>query len=296
LAEDGHFTVYCSAPDYGQGSATVMCQLAAEVLGVPRERVELVNADTALTPDSGIQGASRTTYWVGNAVCSAVRNLRLEILGTAAEILDRAPTDLNLCGEHVVCESDPQKSVSLQDVAREFDRLGKSRRVLGLFDPSPMFPKATRPEYTPHFVTGAQLAEVLVNLETGEVQVTRVVAAHDVGRAINPLDANGQIEGAIVMGLGAALMEAYIPGASTGYGDYYLPTARSVPEIEVMLVEVPSYHGPFGAKGLAEPAMLAPAPAIINAISRAVGVRIQEVPATPERVLRAMRGHSGWGR
>jgi CO/xanthine dehydrogenase Mo-binding subunit len=152
-----------------------------------------------------------------------------------------------------------------------------------------MFPEETRPEYTPHFVTGAQLAEVLVNLETGEVRVVRVVAAHDAGRAINPLDARGQIEGAIVMGLGAALMEEYIPGGSTGFRDYYVPTAKSAPEIEVILVEVPSFQGPYGAKGLAEPAMLAPTPAIINGVSRAIGARIRELPATPERVLRAIR-------
>jgi CO/xanthine dehydrogenase Mo-binding subunit len=289
LAEDGHFVIYCSAPDYGQGSATVMSQLAAEALGVPRGQIELVNADTALTPDSGIQGASRTTYWVGNAVGDAARNLRLEILATAAEILDRDPMDLILAEGRVVSAGDPEQSVSLVCVAEEFERLGKSPRVAGVFDPSPLFPEETRPEYTPHFVTGAQVAEVVVDLRTGEVRVTRVVAAHDVGRAINPVDARGQIEGAIVMGLGAALMEEYIPGASSGFRDYYLPTAKSTPEIEVMLVEVPSFHGPWGAKGLAEPAMLAPTPAIINAVSRAVGARIREIPATPERVLEASR-------
>ena len=288
LARDGRFVVYCSAPDYGQGSATAMSLLAAEAMGVPLERVQLVNADTALTPDSGIQGASRTTYWVGNAVCDAMRNLQLEILAMAAEFLDRPPSDLKLNGQKVGSVSDPSESVSLERIAQEFDRIGKSRRVIGIFDPSSLFPVETRPEYTPHFVTGAQVAEALVNMETGEVQITRVVAAHDVGRAINPVDARGQIEGAIVMGVGTALMEEYIPGESTGFRDYYLPTAKSTPAIEVMLVEVPSYHGPYGAKGLAEPAMLAPAPAIINAISRAIGVRLRETPATPERILRAV--------
>jgi CO/xanthine dehydrogenase Mo-binding subunit len=260
--------------------------LAAEALGVSRERIELVNADTARTPDSGIQGASRATYWVGNAVCKAVQNLRQEILATAAELLDHAPSDLMLAGGCVRSRDTSDKSVSLEEIAREFDRMAKPRKVIGLFDPSPWFPEETRPEYVPLFVTGAQLAEVVVDLRTGEVQVTRVVAAHDVGRAINPLDARGQIEGAVVMGLGAALMEEYIPGASTGFGDYYLPTIRSMPEIEVMLVEVPSFHGPFGAKGLGEASILPSTPAIVNAISRAIGARIRELPATPERVLR----------
>ncbi len=309
LAEDGHFVVYCSAPDYGQGTNTVMNQLAAEALGVPREWVEVVNADTALTPDSGIQGASRATYWVGNAVCRAARNLKHEILATAAELLDHPPSDLAFDGSRpakrarsphlhggygqgtirVAPRSAPGRSVSLREVAQEFERMGKSRRVIGLFDLSPSFPEEGRPEYVPLFVTGAQAAEVMVDLHTGEVRVTRVVAAHDVGRAINPPDAKGQIEGAVVMGLGAALMEEYIPDASTGLGDYYVPTIQSMPEIEVHLVEVPSFHGPHGAKGLGEAAILPTTPAIINAVSRVTGSRIRTLPATPERVLRAIR-------
>jgi CO/xanthine dehydrogenase Mo-binding subunit len=133
------------------------------------------------------------------------------------------------------------------------------------------------------------LAEVIVNLSTGEVRVSRVVAAHDVGRAINPLDAQGQIEGAILMGLGTALMEAYIPGESTGFSDYYIPTIRSMPDIEVILVEVPSFRGPMGAKGLGEPALMPAAPAVTNAVSRAIRVRLREIPATPERVLWAIQ-------
>ena len=296
LAEDGHFVVYCSAPDYGQGTNTVMSQLAAETLGVSRAHIELVNADTALTPDSGIQGASRSTYFVGGAVCRAVQNLKQEILATAAELLDCPPADLTLDGTRVVCQRNqvfgdvpsheqPGFSISLSEVAREFDRMGKSRKVIGLFDVSPAFPEETRPEYFPIFVTGAHLAEVIVDLRTGEVRVTRVVAAHDVGRAVNPVDAMGQIEGAVLMGLGAALMEEVIPGQTTGFGDYYIPTIKSLPDIEVMLVEVPSFHGPFGVKGLGEAAMLPSTPALINAISRAVGVRIRDLPATPERVL-----------
>jgi CO/xanthine dehydrogenase Mo-binding subunit/aerobic-type carbon monoxide dehydrogenase small subunit (CoxS/CutS family) len=291
LGEDGQFIVYCSAPDYGQGSNTTMEQIAAETLGVPREEVEVVNADTARTPDSGIQGASRATYFVGGAVSKATRTLRREILGTAAEMLDCPPANLILADGGVICPRDAasrsgaDSAVSLAEVAREFDRIGKSRKVPGIFDLSPLFPEETRPEYVPLFVTGAQVANVVVNTRTGEVEVPRIAAAHDVGRAINPIDARGQIEGAVVMGLGTALMEEYIPGATTGFGDYYLPTAMSMPEIEVLLVEVPSFEGPFGAKGLGEAAILPSAPAIINGISRAIRARIRTLPATPERVL-----------
>jgi aldehyde oxidoreductase len=291
LGADGQFIVYCSAPDYGQGTNTTMAQIGAETLGVPRDRVAVVNADTAHTPDSGIQGASRATYFVGGAVSRAARTLKQAVLATAAEMLDCPPDDLILADGGVVCPAGsalPEgagSTVSLAEVARAFDRIGKSRKVPGIFDLSPLFPEETRPEYVRLFVTGAQVAEVLVNTRTGEAEVPRIAAAHDVGRAVNPTDAWGQIEGAVVMGLGTALMEEYIRGASTGFGDYYLPTAMSMPEIEVMLVEVPSFEGPFGVKGLGEAAVLPTAPAIINGISRAIGARIRTLPATPERVL-----------
>ncbi|MGD8996466.1 MAG: molybdopterin-dependent oxidoreductase [Anaerolineae bacterium] len=290
LAADGRFVIYCSAPDYGQGTSTAMAQMAAEVLGLPRDDVEVVNADTALTPDSGIQGASRATYFVGGAVCKAAQNLRHVVFATAAEMLDCPPSELVLESKRILCRSMPARSASLTEIVREFDRMGRSRKIPGIFDLTSVFPENMRPEYVPLFVTGAQVAEVIVDLRTGEVQVPRVVAAHDVGRAINPIDAKGQIEGGVVMGLGTALMEEYVPGQSTGFGEYYLPTTMSMPEIEVMLVEVPSFEGPFGAKGLGEAAILPSTPAIINGISRAIGARVRVLPATPERVLRARTG------
>ncbi|HLV43825.1 MAG TPA: molybdopterin cofactor-binding domain-containing protein, partial [Aggregatilineales bacterium] len=172
----------------------------------------------------------------------------------------------------------------------ELDRLGVPRRVQAAFDPSPLFPAETRPSYTPHFTTGAHASLVLVDTETGQVKVTRHAAAHDVGRAINPPDAAGQIEGAVVMGLGSALYEEYVPGRTTGFTDYILPLVDAMPEVEAILVEVPGFHGPLGAKGLGETAMLPSTPAIINAVSRAIGARLRTLPATPERVLRAVRG------
>jgi CO/xanthine dehydrogenase Mo-binding subunit len=294
LAPDGHFILYCSAPDYGQGISTVMVQLAAETLGIPRDRFELVNVDTALTPDSGIQGASRATYFIGSSLCNAVRNLRDEIFGAAAELLDCAPTELTLAADRVASGCAAGGSVSLAEVAREFDLLGKPRRLLGIFDLSPLYPEETRPEYVPLFTTGAQAAQVLVDMATGLAQVTRIAAAHDVGRAINPPNAIGQIQGAIVMGVGTALTEQYVPGASAGFSDYILPMVDAMPEIETILVEVPSFHGPLGAKGLGEAAILPAAPAIINALSRAIGARIRELPASPPRVLAAIRSRGGF--
>lgn len=289
LAKDGHFVIYCSAPDYGQGTNTVMSQLAADTLGVSRDQVEVINADTARTPYSGIQGASRSTYFVGSAVCRAAENLKLAINSHVSELVDCSPSDLVFENAQVICCSDTARTVALSAVAHDLEAMGRRRRLPGFFDLSPLFPEETKPEYIPCFVTGAQVAETLVDMQTGEVQVIRVVAAHDVGRAINPPDAMGQIEGSILMGLGAALMEEVLPGETSGLSDYYPPTIKSMPDIEVLLVEVPSYHGPKGAKGLGEAAMLPSTPAIINAVCHAIGARIREIPATPERVLQAIQ-------
>jgi len=284
---DGKIALYFAAPDYGQGTTTVMAQLAAEALGVPLDRLLLVNADTARTPDSGIQGASRSTYWVGGAVSHAAGLLRTRILRTAAEMLDQPPDTLSLGAEGVLA---PQgRLLPFANIAKEMERIGQSRKVRGVFAPQ-LDPQQldTRPEYLPFFVSGAHMAEVDVHLETGQVQVMRIVATHDIGRVINPQGVRGQIEGAVLMSLGAALMEEYLPGMSTGFGDYFLPTMRCTPEIEVIPVEVPSRWGPQGAKGLGEAASLPTAPAILNAIHHATGARIRELPATAERVLAAM--------
>ncbi|MEJ2485702.1 MAG: xanthine dehydrogenase family protein molybdopterin-binding subunit [Anaerolineales bacterium] len=288
LASDGHFVIYCSVPDYGQGISTVMVQLGAQILGISRDQIELVNADTGLTPDSGVQGASRATYWVGNAVIRAVQTLRENIFGTVAETLDCDPADLTISGGEILSKQQTNKRISLTEVAKQFDDLEKPRKVAEFFDPSPLFPEETRPRYTPHFVTGAHLAEVLVDIQTGDVRVTRYIAVHDAGKVINQPGAEGQIEGAVLMGIGAALKEQYLPDITTGFSNYILPMVNELPEIKTIFVEVPSWHGPFGAKGLGETAMLPSTPAVINAVSRAIGTRIREIPATPERIVRKL--------
>jgi CO/xanthine dehydrogenase Mo-binding subunit len=290
LGRDGAVTFFFSAPDYGQGTETVLAQLAADALGWPVDRIRTVNADTALTPDSGVQGASRSTYWVGGAVANAAKALRSVILDVASEMLDSHPNKLKL-DPIGITQHARGNTVTLPQVAAEMDRIGLSRKVKGVFQPEYSLPPTDGDHrtYLPFFVSGVHIAEVSVNVETGETNVHRVVGVHDVGRVINPQGAEGQVEGAILMSLGSALMEEYLPGTSTGFSDYYLPTLRSAPEIEVVFVEVPSRWGPLGAKGLAEGAVLPTAPAILNAVSHAVGGRVRELPATPERVLNAIR-------
>ncbi|MFN2292237.1 MAG: molybdopterin-dependent oxidoreductase [Anaerolineae bacterium] len=286
---DGTIHCYCSAPDYGQGTSTVMAQLAAQALGVPRDSLKLVNADTARTPDSGIQGASRSTYWVGGAIVQAASQLKDRIMGTAAELLNQHPEALSLTADSVVGAGGA--ALPLRVIAAEMERIGQSRRVKGVFGPrlAPDFQRDSRSEFLPFFTTGVHVAEVEVNVDTGQVRVLRIVAAHDVGRAINPQGVQTQVEGAILMSMGAALMEEYIPGVTTGFSNYYLPTIRCTPEIEVLAVEVPSRWGPEGAKGLGEAATLPTAPAILNSIHNATGARVRALPATPERVLAAIR-------
>lgn len=285
---DGRLVLYCSGPDYGQGISTALTTIAAQELGIPTNQIQIINADTAHTPDSGIQGASRTTYFLGGAVQKAARIMKHTLLTTAAELLDSHPVELKL-RENRVESNRNDHNLLLEEIGRELDRLNISRRVSGEFDLSPHFPAEHRPQYLPLYVTGAQTAEVLVNLKTGAVRVPKITAVHDVGYAINPVDARAQVEGAILMGLGTALLEEYLPGHTAGFGDYYLPTTMSMPEIETILIEVPSFHGPFGAKGLGEAAIVPTAPAIINGISRTIGQRIRILPATPERVLNTIK-------
>ena len=290
LTLDGEFRFFCSAPDYGQGISTVMAQIGAEALGVHRGMVHLVNADTGLVPDSGVQGASRATYWVGNAVMQAANTLKDNMFGVAAEMIDCNPTVLTLIKNEVVSTEDSCKRVSLKEVAREYEQLGIPRKITDAYDPVPLFPPDNLSRYTPHFATAAHLAEVEVDLQTGMVRVTRYVAVHDVGKVINLAGAEGQVEGSILMGIGSALKEEYIPGQTTGFSNYILPMIDDMPDIKTIFVEVPSRDGPFGAKGLGETAMLPSTPAIINAVSRAIGTRIRHIPAVPERILKAVRG------
>jgi aldehyde oxidoreductase len=289
LGLDGQITIYASAGEFGQGIETVFTQLAAENLGVPRAALQLVNADTARTLDGDVAGASRATYWVGSAIADAARRLRAAILSTAAEMKDLPPgaVSLALDGERLVAVGGLARPLPLAMIAAEMEQNGHPRRIRGQMDLTRQFPPVGAQDYLPFFLTAAHVAEVEVEMETGQTKVRLIVAAHDVGKLINPRDAVGQVEGGVVMGLGTALIEELIPGQSTGYSSYAIPTITSVPEIRVHLVELPGRYAVYGVKGLGEATILPTAPAIINAVSRAIGARIRRIPATPERILAA---------
>ncbi len=261
IARDGTITLFSGALDIGQGSNTIMAQIAAEALGVPASRIRLVTGDTDLTRDAGKTSASRQTFVSGNAVRLAAEDLRAQLarLGNA---------DL----------------AALPEVAKGCVAIGRGR-----YDP-PTTALDADGQGVPYATYGfaAQLAEVEVDVELGTVKALRIVAAHDVGRAINPVQVEGQVHGGIAQGLGLALMEEYLPGRTENLHDYLVPTIGDVPPIEVILVEDAEPLGPFGAKGIGEPALIPTAPAILGAIHHATGVRIAAVPATPDRVRAAI--------
>ena len=250
---DGQITLYNGAVDIGQGSYTIMRQICADALGVPVEAIKQVTGDTDLTPDAGKTSASRQTYVTGRATELAAQDLRRQI-----EALEGV-------NEGVALEAE----ASFDPPATPLDENGQGE------------PYGT-------YAFAAQMAVVAVDTELGTTKVVRMVAAHDVGKAINPALVEGQIQGGIAQGLGLALMEEYLPGRTENLHDYLIPTVGDMPAIEVILIEDPDPNGPQGAKGVGEPGLVPTAPAILAAIKSATGVSIHQIPATPDRVRAAI--------
>jgi CO/xanthine dehydrogenase Mo-binding subunit len=269
LGTDGRLTFLNGAVDIGQGSDTVLAQIAAEALGLPVAALVQVNGDTARTPDAGKTSASRQTFVSGRAAMEAALDLRAKVLAGRNGALgwDGA---LTVNGE--AC----RPSAPIEGVGR--------------FDP-PTVPLDANGQGVPYATYGfaAQLCALAVDVRLGTVKLQRFVAAHDVGRAINPTLVEGQIHGGIAQGIGLALMEEYLPGRTENLHDYLIPTFGDVPPIECILVEEREPLGPFGAKGVGEPALIATAPAILGAIRHATGARMTKVPAMPHRVWEALR-------
>ena len=285
LKSDGRIALHQGAVDIGQGSNTIVTQICADAVGAPIARFDLVSGDTAITPDCGKTSASRQTFVTGKAAHLAGSQLRDQILKLAG---------LCKCGEIefgdgsvTVVEKGKSKQLALHELA--LDAHGYVITCDATFDP-PITPLDENGQGTPYAVYGfgAHMAEIEVDMELGTVRVLKVTAAHDVGRAINPTLIEGQIEGGVAQGLGMALMEEFFPGKGENLHDYLIPSAGDVPPVESILIEIPSSIGPFGAKGIGEQAVIPTAPAILNAIYDAAGVRIHKVPATPDRVRAAI--------
>lgn len=284
LAKDGTLTLYNGALDIGQGSNTIMTQIAADALGLPAEQFTLVTGDTDLTADAGKTSASRQTFVSGRAAEGAGRDLRQQILRLA-----NAGADAVLALEGAQLTVREGGEVHVLDLAKVGPLLGE-----GTFDP-PTTPLDKNGQGIPYatYAFAAQMAEVEVDLELGTVKVLRIVAAHDVGRAINPTLVEGQIEGGIAQGLGLALMEEYLPGRTENLHDYLIPTIGDVPPIECILIEDREPLGPSGAKGVGEPGLVPTAPAILGAVHQATGVRVKRVPLLPHRLREAIVASKG---
>jgi CO/xanthine dehydrogenase Mo-binding subunit len=286
LSPQGRVILHQGATDIGQGSNTVIPQIAAEALGLPLAAFDLVGPDTALTPDAGKTSASRQTFVTGRAAQAAARALRGEVLrrlnlGEAAR--------LRLEGTAVLGE-EAGVAARLDLAVLPTDPRGYALSAEQTYDP-PTTPLDADGQGAPYalYGFGAQMVELAVDRELGTVRLLKITAAHDVGRAINPTLCEGQIEGGIAQGIGMALMEEYIPGRTENLHDYLIPTIGDVPEIQSLLIEVPDPEGPFGARGLGEHVLIPTAPAILNAIRHATGGLVTKLPALPHRVLAAMR-------
>ena len=286
----GRITLYNGAQEIGQGTTTIMIQICADALGVPVDAFDHVMGDTDLTLDAGKSSASRQALVSGNAARLASEDLRAQILR-----LSNASPDahIRLNGtELIVTDGDATRHVDLSRLP-EIDG-SDVLRGRGTFDP-PTTSLDGNGQGEPYATYGfaAQIAEVDVDMELGLVRPLRFAAAHDVGRAINPTQVEGQIHGGIAQGIGFALMEEYIPGRTENLHDYLIPTVGDVPDIECIIIEDEEPLGPYGAKGIGEPALIPTAPAILSAIDDATGVRIRSLPATPDRVRAALLERKG---
>jgi xanthine dehydrogenase molybdenum-binding subunit len=269
--------------------------IVAETLGVPLERVDVVNSDTAVKPWDVGAHASRTTFIAGNAARMAAEKLRGDLLAMAAEQLDEPVERLAMEGGAIFVTAEPQRRLPYERVARggHYQPGGRTLVAEAFYDPpTSMLDKDLRGNVSATYGFAAQAVLLDVEEATGAIRVRRVVSAHDVGRALNPLAAEGQIHGGIHMGLGYALSEELVIQEgrvlNPQFMEYAILLASDMPEIVIQLIETVDEAGPFGAKGLGESGVIPVAAAVANAVKDAVGVRLTELPMTPERVFRAL--------
>ncbi len=292
----GGVVVFTGASEIGQGSETVIAQIVAEELGLPLDNIRIVNNDTDLTPwDVGVH-ASRTTFIAGNSALRAARKAREKLLAAAAEQLKRDADDLDLSAGNVVDRSTCEPLAPIPKIIRGL-HFGKKNDLIMTSDyyepPSTAPDKEDKGDISACYSFGTHVAEVEVDQDTGVVKVLGISAAHDVGRVINQMGIEGQIEGGIAQGLGYCLTEELKLRdgrvINPTFTDYKLITTQELPEMNVAFIETNEPAGPYGAKGVAESPLIAVSAAVANAVHNATGVRINELPLTPERVLRKLQ-------
>jgi len=295
LLEDGSAILSQGLVEMGQGLFTVLAQIAAEALGIRPEDVRVIAPDTYKAPDSGPTVASRSTTVAGMAILDAAKQIRDPLFQSASEILTVPAERLDAKDRLIYDRDEPTRCIELKEAALRTWRTGRRMMGQGWWNPPVSSFDLETGQGSPHFVYSysAQMAEVEVDLKTGEVKVIQMVSAYDVGKAINPTTLEGQIEGGIAMGLGYALMEEIIVKEgmiqNLTLQNYSIPTVLDMPDMVPLYVEHPNRYGPFGAKGIAEMANIPVAAAITNAVANAIGARIYDLPAKPERVYTTLR-------
>src|SRR5579863_1795057 len=300
-----HLTLITGASEIGQGSETVLAMLVCEELGLPLSSVSVVNSDTDITPwDVGVH-ASRTTFIAGNSAIGAARKAKSKILATAAVKLDLPAETLDLSGGFVIAKANGERLVELSRLIRSLHFSEKAELVMTTHyyePPSHHQDKDFKGDVSAAYAWATQVVEVEVDTETGIVRLLNVTAAHDVGRVLNRLGIEGQIEGGVIMGQGYALTEDLLVEdgvvRNPNFRDYKLVTAPEIPEMDISFIESIDGEGPQGAKGVGEAPAICVAAAVANAIYNATGVRIYGLPFTPEKVYRALHGQAKpltWG-
>ncbi len=328
---DGTATVRCGVQDLGGGQASSLAQIVSEVLGIPMEKIMVFHGDSALTPLAGTTTATRQLYMSGNATLKAAATVRQNLLRKAGEMMGIEPAFLDLKNEKVfiqperkpwmvkegrdrectityggdrddlieaeVCvDYDPEKILPLEKVIRAAAADGMSLFHAAQFN-APARElidfKTGQGQVFPDFTFGTIAMEIAVDIETGEVDVLKIISCFDVGQAINPLSVEGQMEGGAVYGLGYGLFEEVIMDQGTtltpSLAEYLIPTSMDVPKVETILIQSGGGIGPFGAKGIGEPANVPPAPALANAVCNAIGKRIYDLPITPKKIFKALK-------
>ena len=301
--DDGIIELFKGSVEMGQGTNTVLAQVVSEIMDVPADQILIAVIDTEFTPNVWGTLSSRQTFCSGNAVKIAAEDARKQLFSVAAEKLAVSPDELVLAHGRVFVKTEPERSSPLEEIARHSyytkngPIIGKgsySQKELVFMDPE----TGQSPSLWQYYMYGTQGAEVEVDKETGEVKVLKLVSAHDVGKAINPLNCEQQIEGGLIGGLGYSLYEELVLDAgntlNASFVDYKMPRAKDIPEIvPIICEEAPHRDGPFGAKGIGEVPSIPTAPAINNAIYNAIGVRIKDLPITPEKIIKALKekGH-----
>ena len=293
METDGSAVVRCGIPDLGGGQRESLRQIAAELTGAPLESIHVISTDSQVTPLAGTVTATRALMMSGNAVKLAAEAIRQDLLQKASQILGAPPEQVDLYNGEAFVPDVPSKRVPLAQVVKALKNEGNPVEVLQTFKApgaEPIRRALLEGQIFPDFTFGTQAIEIEIDTRTGKVDVLKMVGAFDVGTAINPKRVEGQIEGGMAQGLGYALMEEFVEEKgipqNVNLTTYIMPTAKDVSDIRSIILESHSGKGPFGAKGIGEPAIGATAPAVLNAIYDAIGVRIRQVPATSEVIFK----------